>query len=401
MNEKKTDRLHLKAPGCWINDPNGFIFYRGQYHLFYQCFPYGNSWGRMHWGHAVSKDLVSWEHLPIAIFPSKSFDRSGCFSGSAIEHEGKLLLFYTGVNYLQEDPENTNLYLNVPDAFEASQVLISSEDGFLFDNIKDKREIIKPIEDKSIGSRQHTRDPKVWRDGESFNMLLGTQVEGAGALMLYRSSDLVNWEYLNTTKGDGTAYMWECPDHISLGGESFLILCVQTEEESLPYYVKASLDKDSGLFDLGEEYVRLDLGPDMYATQTTLDEEGRLVLIGWMRNSFPGGGGAGMMTIPRVLENRGGKLYMRPHPNIEKNFVNSDDAYKSRILLRDGKSFRTGGVKVSREGETFLFECAGEVYKTGPVKDGYDVMVFAEKGIVEIFINDGEYVFSKSLADPE
>ena len=395
------DRLHLKAPGCWINDPNGFIFYRGQYHLFYQCFPYGNEWGRMHWGHAVSSDLVSWEHLPIALFPSKKYDRSGCFSGSAIEHNGKLLLFYTGVNYLHEDPENTNLYLNVPDAFEASQVLISSEDGFLFDNIKDKRKLIKPIEDKNIGSRQHTRDPKVWAEDGCFYMLLGTQVEGFGALMLYRSTDLINWEYLNTTRSPKRGYMWECPDYITIGGQSFLILCVQTPEESMPYYVKAKLDKTTGLFDIEDEFVRLDPGPDMYATQTAVDEEGRTVLIGWMRNSHPEGGGAGMMTIPRVVENRNGKLYMRPHLNIEKNVVNSEDAYKSRILLMDGKSFRTGGVKVSREGETVLFECAGEVYKTGPVKDGYDVMVFAEKGIVEIFINDGEYVFSKSLADPE
>ena len=68
--------IHVKAQGNWINDPNGFIYYKGFYHLFYQCFPYGPRWGRMHWGHAVSKELVSWKDLGIALFPSKTDDRS-------------------------------------------------------------------------------------------------------------------------------------------------------------------------------------------------------------------------------------------------------------------------------------------------------------------------------------
>ena len=74
------DVLHLKAPGNWMNDPNGFIYFRGKYHLFYQYFPYGTRWGTMHWGHAVSKDLVHWEHGDIALFPTKSYDRNGVFS---------------------------------------------------------------------------------------------------------------------------------------------------------------------------------------------------------------------------------------------------------------------------------------------------------------------------------
>lgn len=101
-------KIHFKAPNCWINDPNGFIWYQGQYHLFYQCFPYAPQWGRMHWGHAVSKDLVNWEEKGIALYPTKTDDRSGCFSGSAVEQDGTMYLYYTGVNYLEEDPENIN-----------------------------------------------------------------------------------------------------------------------------------------------------------------------------------------------------------------------------------------------------------------------------------------------------
>ena len=154
-------KIHFKAPNCWINDPNGFIWYKGQYHLFYQCFPYAPQWGRMHWGHAVSKDLVNWEEKGIALYPTKTDDRSGCFSGSAVEQDGTMYLYYTGVNYLEEDPENINHCRN--DQFLSAQMMISSTDGMTFDNLKEKKTIIPPIAEGKIGSKTHTRDPKVWR----------------------------------------------------------------------------------------------------------------------------------------------------------------------------------------------------------------------------------------------
>ena len=80
MNMHRDDFLHLRAPGNWINDPNGFIYYKGEYHLYYQYFPYAPQWGTMHWGHAVSRDLVSWEHRGLALFPSKPYDRKGSAS---------------------------------------------------------------------------------------------------------------------------------------------------------------------------------------------------------------------------------------------------------------------------------------------------------------------------------
>ena len=97
------NRLHVKAPGNWVNDPNGMIYYKGQYHLFYQHFPYAPRWGTMHWGHAVSPDLIHWEHVGVALFPSLSEDQNGCFSGSAVEENGVMHLFYTGVHYNGKD----------------------------------------------------------------------------------------------------------------------------------------------------------------------------------------------------------------------------------------------------------------------------------------------------------
>ena len=96
-------KLHFTAPQNWINDPNGLIYFRGKYHIFYQHFPYTCEWGTMHWGHATSNDLIHFEHLPIALYPSKSFDRNGCFSGSALIHQDKLYLYYTSIQYAQEN----------------------------------------------------------------------------------------------------------------------------------------------------------------------------------------------------------------------------------------------------------------------------------------------------------
>ena len=86
-------KIHVKPNNNWMNDPNGFIYYGGKYHLFYQYFPYMPEWGTMHWGHAVSEDLVHWEHLGVALFPSKDYDRNGVFSGTALEKDGKLFLY--------------------------------------------------------------------------------------------------------------------------------------------------------------------------------------------------------------------------------------------------------------------------------------------------------------------
>ena len=92
-------KFHLSPYVGWMNDPNGFSYYKGEYHLFYQYNPYDTVWGSMHWGHAVSKDLIHWHYMPVALAPDKSYDSFGCFSGSAVElPNGEHLLMYTGVH---------------------------------------------------------------------------------------------------------------------------------------------------------------------------------------------------------------------------------------------------------------------------------------------------------------
>ena len=103
--------FHLSTRVGWMNDPNGFSFYNGKYHMFYQYHPYDSHWGPMHWGHAVSDDLLHWEYLPAALAPDEIYDRDGCFSGSAIVlPDGRHLLMYTGVQ--KEKFKNAHFIFN-------------------------------------------------------------------------------------------------------------------------------------------------------------------------------------------------------------------------------------------------------------------------------------------------
>lgn len=95
--------FHVTAPVGWINDPNGFSLYQGEYHLFYQYHPYSNLWGPMHWGHCKTKDFIRWTWLSCALAPDEAYDGQGCFSGSAIELDGKHFLMYTGVREREKE----------------------------------------------------------------------------------------------------------------------------------------------------------------------------------------------------------------------------------------------------------------------------------------------------------
>ena len=141
-------RYHFMGPCGWINDPNGLIYYKGKYHFFYQFNPYSGFWSQMHWGHAVSDDLLHWEHLPVALAPSEIYDdhpQGGCFSGSAIEKDGDLYLVYTGT-------------ANNGNGFEQTQNVAVSVDGVHFSKCEGNP-VIEPPEGVP---HDFFRDPKVW-----------------------------------------------------------------------------------------------------------------------------------------------------------------------------------------------------------------------------------------------
>lgn len=409
-------KIHFKAPNCWINDPNGFIWYKGWYHLFYQCFPYSAHWGRMHWGHAVSKDLVNWEEKGIALFPSKTDDRSGCFSGSAIEYKDKMYIYYTGVNYTEEDPENINCCIN--DTFTAAQLMITSEDGMKFDNITDKKTVIPPIEDKKIGDKNHTRDPKVWRGKDAWYMVLGSTVDKNGRLLFYKSSDLKTWQYLNYCEKDGFGWMWECPDFFEIDGKGVTIFSPMgffddgNGYDSVAVCMLSSFDENTGKMELSENYQLFDYGIDLYAPQSTTDKDGNRVVIAWARMPeaviTEKGEWCGMMCIPRIVDVKNNHVYIRPHTNVKNSFVTKLSApkksgYMLKTTLKNGESINVGGYVIKRENDKIttdrseVFNIKGNyrlIAETPVINDGYELEIYVDEHLVEVFINNGEYVIS-------
>ncbi|HEY8347423.1 MAG TPA: glycoside hydrolase family 32 protein [Symbiobacteriaceae bacterium] len=326
---------HVTPPVSWMNDPNGMIYYRGEYHLFYQLYPFAPKNGPKYWGHVKSKDLVHWEHLPVALAPSEPYDAGGCWSGTAVEHEGKLFLFYTGAD------DDTKA---VP--VQTVNIAVSS-DGVRFQKHPANPVVTSPPPEGS----GHFRDPKVWKHGDAWYMVLGTTKEGRGKLALYRSTDLIRWTYVGVAvESDGTqGYMWECPDLFRLGDKHVLIVSpmgARGQEHAQPIALVGRFDYAAGKF-IPERTQVLDAGPSFYAPQTLLDGQGRRILIGWMEKwgaSMPTQqhGWAGAMSIPRVMDLLpDGSIGLRPVPELAK-LRRDHRRWESVTVAPDGQDYLQG-----------------------------------------------------------
>jgi beta-fructofuranosidase len=288
-------KYHFMAPTGWINDPNGLVQFKGEYQLFYQHYPYDSKWGPMHWGHAKSKDLVHWEHLPVALAPSEPYDSGevsgyGCFSGSAVVDGEQLVLIYTG-HVDHKEPMQV-------------QCIATSENGTQFEKYSQNPVIKQYPEDGS----PDFRDPKVWKHNGNWYMVVGSKKDGKGKALLYVSTNLKIWKYVGVVaESDGAqGDMWECPDLFPLQGKNVLIVSpMYGKQNEQPFYVIGEMDYDNGVFT--QQISRtLDYGFDFYAPQTFLDDKGRRIMIGWMEKwltKMPSQehGWAGAMTIPREL----------------------------------------------------------------------------------------------------
>lgn len=311
---------HLTPRSGWMNDPNGFCFYGGVYHMFYQYYPYASRWDSMHWGHAVSGDMLHWTALPAALAPDQEYDSYGCFSGSAVTlPDGKHLLMYTGVRrtcaedgkYIVEQTQN----LAVGDGkdyekYEGNPVLTG--------------------EDLPPGcSTVDFRDPKMWRDSEgNFICAVGNRpADGSGQILLYRSSDGFDWTFWKILDENKKRFgrMWECPDFFELDGKHLLLVSPQDMlPDGFEYHngngtlcLIGRYEEKTGEFtELSDQAI--DYGIDFYAPQTVLMPDGRRVMIGWLQNwdactiRDPDEPWAGQMSMPRELRIRDGRLYQAP-----------------------------------------------------------------------------------------
>lgn len=310
--------FHVTPPIGWMNDPNGFSFYDGEIHLFYQYHPYTRDWGPMHWGHCVSKDMVSWEMLPAAMAPDQEYDAFGCFSGSAIEADGKHALMYTGVSK-KTLPDGTTQ--------ERQNQCLAYGDGRVYEKFSGNPVITGEMMPKGC-SRIDFRDPKIWKEDGKYYLIVGNKNDDQrGQVVLFSGKTPESWEFEtvlaeNSTGEIGT--MWECPDFFGMDGKHFLI-CSPQDMKAQKYefhngnnavFFVGEYDKETHVFKK-EAPKSLDYGFDFYAPQTTELPDGRRIMIAWMKSwdacVMPfGQKWQGMMTIPRELKYVDGKLYQNP-----------------------------------------------------------------------------------------
>ena len=301
-------QYHLLPPGSWMNDPNGPIWWKGKYHLFYQMNPHAAVWGDMHWGHAVSVDMVHWKHEPIALAPTHNGpDSEGCFSGSAVVFDGVPTIIYTGVK--NAPPELVTIH-DGADKLREVQMLATAEDEDLLHWKKRAAPVIAtpPSGMKVTGFR----DPCPWKEDDGWYLAVGSGVrDQGGCVLLYRSQDLRHWEYLHPLvwgKPNGkqavnpcdSGEMWECPDFFPLGDK----YCLLYSTEGQVIWTTGHYDRKTHVY-TPEQRGLLDHGA-YYAPKSFLAPDGRRILWGWIPERRPeaeysAAGWAGLMSLPRVL----------------------------------------------------------------------------------------------------
>jgi beta-fructofuranosidase len=302
--------FHVTAPAQWINDPNGPIYYRQRYHLFYQLHPFSDSSGPKYWGHVQSRDLAKWEQLPIALAPSTEAGEAEIWSGCCtINGEGKPMIFYTSI--ARGKSAQTH----------AEQWAAISDDGL----ITWRKSPVNPVLSEALhGSKKiyDWRDPFIFRDRNRTFMVTGGNLNeakgGQAVVNIYEAQNpgLTQWKYEGVLFQipDLRAGTAECPNFFKLGDRWVLFV---SPYGKVQYFV--------GDFDAGtcrfqaHSHGLLDVGPNFYAPNTMLVPDGRRLVWGWV-NGFPGGHGwNGCLSLPRLLSlSHDGQLRQSPAPELTR-----------------------------------------------------------------------------------
>ncbi|XP_076908732.1 beta-fructofuranosidase, insoluble isoenzyme CWINV3-like [Bidens hawaiensis] len=353
--------FHFRPPHNWMNDPNGPVYYKGFYHLFYQYNPYGSVFNRtIVWGHSVSSDLTSWIHLNNALVPTEPFDINGCWSGSITILPGnKPVILYTGVDTNNQQVQNLATPRNVSDPFLKEWVKYSGN----------------PLTTPPKGvNPDNFRDPSTaWKgkDG-SWRMVIGGLRNNQGVAILYRSKDFIHWILHDDPLHFGVETgVWECPDFYPVSVNSTSGLDNSAYEENQKYVVKASfLSHDYyviGNYDSNNEKfvpegkgltgsssnLRYDYGK-FYASKTFFDvAKNRRILWGWITESDSATddikkGWAGIQSIPRqvYLSNNGRQLVQWPVEETEK--LRGNHVTYSNKKLKRKSLFEVRGITASQ-----------------------------------------------------
>lgn len=435
---------HLAAPAYWMNDPNGLVYFKGEYHLFYQHNPYSPKWGKIHWGHAVSSDMIHWKHKPVALAPSENYDKDGIWSGSAIVEDDTLYLLYTG---------HTENKVNEKTVIHQTQNLAMSKDGINFGKSANNPVIkMAPHYSYLEFSSKDFRDPYVWKQSDRYYALVGTQYEKTkdGAVLLFKSKDLRNWVFINITaigsKGE-MGHMWECPNLIHIGSDDVLMISPQGIKPHGKMFLNkyqsgwfvGKLDYDTGKFKQKGAFGLFDHGFDFYAPQVIKTPDGRNIIIGWLdmwdtKMPEQANNWAGMMSIPREMKIVNGKVVTTPVSELKtlrgekisyaEQTVNGERAFnnvkgdiyeiETQVDLTKAQNFSIK-LRTSSSQETVLsYDKNTKVLKLNRDKSGHELtgerevtlpltenllklQIFVDKSSVEVFANNGQAVLSSRI----
>jgi beta-fructofuranosidase len=431
-----------------MNDPNGFSMFKGVYHLFFQYNPYHTHWGPMHWGHYITKDFIQWELKPCALAPDMEYDKGGCFSGTALEWNGQHILMYTSVS--------ENLGQNGESIIRQTQS-IAFGDGVNYQKYKGNP-VIKANQLPEGSSLVDFRDPKIWRDDKGFWSLVGSKDKnGCGQLALFYSENFTDWKFIKIFDESKDEYgeMWECPDFFSLNGRQILIVSSQFMKSdgkefhngNNSIYFVGDYEQDSMEWKRENPHI-IDFGLDFYAPQTVLHEDGRRIMIGWLQNwdnyLLPNGyRWSGIMTVPRELELKNGRLVQNPVQELEK-YRKNKFCYFNYELSSQNKRVELSGIKgrcldltISLKKQEFknfnIYLAVGYKHETvirydkcrgilttdrnrcGMYKDmltersiilekedmeHIQLRILLDKNSIELFVNQGKYVMSTLIYTP-
>jgi beta-fructofuranosidase len=405
--------FHFRAPAQWINDPNGPIQYKGVYHVFYQHNPYGDAWGNMHWGHARSKDLLHWEHLPIAIAPSKDKGEDHVFSGCCtLDGDGKPMIFYTSIG--KREPEQW-----------AARAL--DEDLITWKKL-DQPALTQAIH--ANGKIREWRDPCIFRDGgKTFLVTGGMLDEKVGCVQLYEAenAELTQWKHRGTMHQEPGDI--ECPLFFKLKDKWVLILSIHGHAA----YHTGTFDPAAGTFK-SEASGLIDQSDQFYAPNTFQDDKGRRILIGWIRGFKNGLGWNGCFSLPRELTLLPDG-HLSQYPIEETKQLLGDETSEEGFDLPAGARKlpnakgdtaclflkydpKAGGseaaglnLRVSEDGKrktTISYgkgqlDVAGQRHQLtlGAGEEAVTLVVFLDKSVVEVFAQNGRFCITRVIdADP-
>lgn len=319
-------RFHIEPPQGWLNDPNGSVWFRDRYHIFFQYSPdspLGS--GRKCWGHYTSPDLVHFTFEGISIYPDHPLDQNGVYSGTAWVTDEGLELYYTG------NVKHPGNYDYINEGRGHNVLRVKTEDGY---KLSDK-EVLLENKDYPSDLSCHVRDPKIFEEDGWIHMLLGARSRDShGGLLLMKSKDRDHWEIEREFFPDDFGFMLECPDYFTIDGQRVVAFCPQGVDTDEWHYqniynsgylflsqnISAASDETLRKEINTRNFREWDYGFDFYAPQTFETPDGRRILIGWAGvPDVPYGNGPSVeegwqhtMTLLRELTLRNGRLYSLP-----------------------------------------------------------------------------------------